>query len=130
MKITANTTNRLLWTAQALLALLFLFAGVAKLVMSPEQMEGPVELPLAFLRFIGIAETLGGMGLILPGLLRIRTELTPLAAAGLLIIMAGASVLTVATMGVLPALVPFIVGVLAATIAYGRWPLRTTAVHA
>jgi uncharacterized membrane protein YphA (DoxX/SURF4 family) len=118
---TARNTNRLLWTAQILLALLFLLAGAMKFVLPPEKMQGPIALPLAFVRFIGTAEVLGALGLILPGLLRIRIELTPLAAAGLVIIMTGATVLTIAGMGVAPALFPFIVGVIATTIAYGRW---------
>ena len=122
MTLTTRTANRLLWTAQILLALLFVFAGVMKFVMPAEQMQqGPIVLPLAFLRFIGVAETLGGLGLILPGLLRIRTELTGLAAAGLVVIMIGASALTMIGMGIAPALFPFVVGLVAASIANGRW---------
>jgi hypothetical protein len=125
MVTTSRTANRLLWTAQAVLALLFLFAGVSKLVMSPEQMQGPIAFPLGFIRFIGVAETLGALGLVLPGLLGVRTELTGLAASGLVIIMAGASVVSAMAMGVVPALFPFVVGLVAASIAYGRWqPLR------
>jgi len=63
---------------------------------------------------------LGAIGLILPGLLRIRPGLTPLAAAGPLIIMIGATVLTLASGGVAPALIPLGVGLLAAFVAYGR----------
>jgi len=77
-------------------------------------------LPAPFLKFIGICEVTGALGLILPGLLRIRTGLTPLAAAGLVIIMTGATVVTVATQGVAPAALPFCVGILAATVALGR----------
>jgi uncharacterized membrane protein YphA (DoxX/SURF4 family) len=122
-----KNTNRLLWTAQILIALLFLFAGVMKFVMPVEKMQGPIALPLAFIRFIGTAETLGALGLILPGLFHIRTSLTSLAASGLVIIMIGATVVTLLGMGVAPALFPLVVGVIAALIAYGRWrvvPLR------
>src|SRR5262245_9248240 len=73
----------LLWTIQGLLALLFLFAGVMKLVMPIEMLTKDTTLPGLFLRFIGVAEVLGALGLILPGLLRIRPGLTPFAAAGL-----------------------------------------------
>src|SRR5207245_6490718 len=83
-----------LWIVQGLLAALFLFAGGAKLVLPLDQMTGPVALPGWFLRFLGVAEVLGALGLILPGLLRIRPGLTPLAAAGLVIIMNCASVIT------------------------------------
>ena len=40
----------------------------------------------------GTAEILGGIGLILPGLVKIRPELTPLAAVGLLVVMVSAIV--------------------------------------
>jgi uncharacterized membrane protein YoaK (UPF0700 family) len=122
--------NRLLWVVQALLALLFLFAGGAKLVMSAAELTAQAPLPAAFLRFIGVMEILGGLGLVLPGTLRIRTELTALAAAGLVMIMIGAVVVTVRTMGLAMATLPFVTGALASFVAYGRWrvaPLQTTA---
>jgi len=115
-----------LWIIQGLLAALFLFAGGTKLILpldvlmsmgSPNQ----VALPGWFVRFIGVVEVLGALGLILPGLLRIRPGLTPLAAAGLVIIMIGATVLTLAADGVAPALIPLVVGLLSAFVAYGRW---------
>ena len=98
--------NFLLWTLQVLLAALFLFTGVMKLVMPIEAMEGPVALPGLFLRFIGVVEVLGALGLILPGLLRIRPGLTPLAAAGLVIIMIGATVITLMGGAIAPAVMP------------------------
>src|SRR5213083_2644324 len=110
-----------LWIVQSLLALLFFFAGGMKLVLPLEQLTGPITLPGPLLRFIAVAEVLGALGLILPGLLRIRPGLTPLAAAGLVIIMAGATVLTLAGGDVGPALFPLAVGLLAAFVAYGRW---------
>jgi hypothetical protein len=118
-----------LWVVQVLLALLFLFAGGVKLVLPIEEMtkQAPVQLPGLFLRFIGVAEVLGALGLILPGLLRIRQGLTPLAALGLVVIMAGATSVTLMTGDVALALPPLVVGLLAALVAYGRWrlaPLR------
>jgi hypothetical protein len=117
-----NTTKTsvLLWTVQGLLALLFLFAGGMKLVMPLEMMKGPVELPGLFMRFIGVAEVCGALGLILPGLLRIRTSLTPLAAVGLVTIMSGATVVTLEGGVVAPAIVPLVVGLLLASVVYGR----------
>ena len=112
-----------LWIVQGLLAALFLFAGGAKLVMSLDQMAGPVALPEWFLRFIGVAEVLGALGLILPGLLRIRPGLTPLAAAGLVIIMMGATVIGLVGGMVVVALMNVVVALLAAFVAYGRWRL-------
>jgi hypothetical protein len=115
--------TRALWIAQGLLALIFLFAGGLKLVLPLEKLTGPVPLPGLFVRFIGVAEVLGGIGLILPGLLRIRPGLTPLAAAGLVIIMAGAAVITLVGGDVAPALIPLVLGLLSAFVAYGRWRL-------
>ena len=115
--------NYALWIVQGLLAALFLFAGGAKLVMSLDQMAGPVALPGWFLRFIGVAEVLGALGLILPGLLRIRPGLTSLAAAGLVIIMIGATVIGLVGGMVAVALMNVVVALLAAFVACGRWRL-------
>ena len=115
--------NIALWIFQALLALLFLFAGGVKLILPIEEMTKQMPLPGLFLRFIGVCEVLGGLGLILPGLLRIRPALTPLAAAGLVIIMIGAIALTLKSGQIGPALFSLVVGLLAAFVAYGRWRL-------
>jgi hypothetical protein len=115
--------TRALWAVQGLLALVFLFAGGAKLVLPLEAMAGPVTLPGLFLRSLGVVEVLGALGLILPGLLRIRPGLTPLAAAGLVVIMIGATAVTLWSGDVLTALIPLAVGLLAAFVAYGRWRL-------
>ena len=117
----SRTASTLLWTLQALLAALFLFAGGMKLVTPIAALTQQVALPGPFLRFIGLAEVLGALGLILPGLLRIRPALTPLAAAGLVIIMTGAVGVTMATMGAAQAVTPGVVGVLAASVAVGRF---------
>ena len=111
----------LLWTIQVLLAALFLFAGGMKLVTPIAAMTQQVALPGPFLRFIGLAEVLGALGLILPGLFRIRPALTPLAAGGLVIIMTGAVGVTMATMGAAQTVIPGVVGVLAASVAVGRF---------
>lgn len=111
-----------LWVAQSLLAVLFLFAGGVKLVASAEVMsQGPVVLSIAFVRFIGVCEVLGAIGLILPGVFRIHRELTPLAAAGLVIIMIGATTLTAISGDLSGAIMPLAVGIIAITIAWGRW---------
>jgi uncharacterized membrane protein YphA (DoxX/SURF4 family) len=111
-----------LWIVQGLLLLIFLFAGSMKLVLPIEVMtqQMPLPLPGLFLRFIGTAEVAGAIGLILPGLLRIRPGLTPLAACGLVIIMIGATVVTLAGGEVAAALIPLVVGLLCAFVAYGR----------
>lgn len=113
----------LLWTLQGLLAALFLFAGAMKLITPLEVLVAQSALPGWFLLFIGVAELLGGLGLILPGLVHIQTRLTPLAAAGLVIIMFGATALMVADGQAAPAVIPLVIGVLAAFVAYGRLEL-------
>ena len=117
--------NILLWIIQIVLALLFLFAGGMKLVLSSEtltSMGSPnqVVLPVWFIRFIGVAEVLGALGLILPGALRRQQHLTALAALGLTIIMIGAVVVTIIGDGLKSAITPLIVGLLCALVAYAR----------
>jgi len=110
-----------LWIVQGLLAAVFLFTGGMKLVLPLEKLAGPVALPGPFLRFIGASEVLGALGLILPGLLRVRPGLTPLAALGLVVIMIGATVITLVVGEIVAALISAVVGLLAAFVAYGRW---------
>jgi uncharacterized membrane protein YphA (DoxX/SURF4 family) len=121
--------NVVLWMLQLLLAALFVFAGGMKLVLPIEAMTGAIPLPGAFLRFIGAAELAGALGLILPGVTRIRRDLTPLAATGLVIIMTGATVITMLSGSISGALFPLTVGVFCGSVAYGRatWSARPSA---
>ena len=121
--------NILLWILQILLALMFLFAGGMKLVLPIDVLQsmGPPNQVLFsgwFLKFIGLCEVLGGLGLILPGVFRRQQYLTPLAAIGLTIIMIGAVVVTAIGPGFKFAISPLITGLLCAFIAYGRWKVR------
>jgi hypothetical protein len=115
--------NYALWIVQGLLTLIFLFTGGMKLVLPLKVLTAQMPLPGPFVRFLGVAEVLGAIGLIPPGLLRIRPGLTPLAAAGLVIIMIGATVLTLAGDKIALALIPLVVGLLSAFVAYGCWRL-------
>ena len=122
MALIRNT--KFLWTLQILLAALFAFAGFAKLSMDPVELEAQAHMSATFLRFISVCELLGAIGLVVPQLTGIRTRLTPLAAVGLMIIMIGATVVTLmqppAQGGQAAALFPFAVGVLLGVVAYGR----------
>ena len=111
-----------LWVVQGILAALFLFAGGFKLV-TPAADLARVAAPLSasFLKFIGVCEVLGALGLVLPGIFRIRLGLTPLAAAGLVVIMVGAVAVTASTQGLAPAAFPLVVGALASVVVAGRW---------
>jgi hypothetical protein len=118
-------TNALLWTVQVVLALLFLFAGVTKLIAPLAELERQSGgMSGLFVKFIGLAEALGAIGLIAPGLAKIGRALTPLAAAGLLIIMLGAVALTIKGGAAATALIPLVVGALCALVAYGRWRVQ------
>ena len=112
--------GRLLWITQTLLALLFVFAGAVKLAMPVEVLEAQGPMSGAFLEFIAAAELLGAAGLVLPSLLRIQPGLTPLAAAGLTVIMVGAVVTSVTSVGVSAAILPALTGGAAVFVAYGR----------
>jgi len=116
--------NFALWIIQVLLALLFLFAGVMKFIMPVEEMtkQMPVAVSGLFLHFIGVCEILGGLGLVLPMLLRVKPWLTPIAAIGLAIIILGAIGFSL-MLGVMQALLPMVVELLLIFVAYGRWRL-------
>jgi DoxX-like family len=76
-----------LWAAQVILAVLFGLAGVLKTTMAPAELPPmgiawATDVPVALLRFIGAAELLGAIGVVLPALTRILPLLTPAAAVG------------------------------------------------
>ena len=121
-----------LWTLQALLALAFLFAGGMKLVMPIEMLTEQSPLPGLFIRVVGVLEVAGALGLILPGIFRVKARLlTPLAAVELAQVMVAAAVLTLATTGdYVSAAIPLVIGVLLAGVAAGRYltPRRPSAI--
>jgi hypothetical protein len=126
MRTTTGKREAFLWMGQTLLAALFAFAGLAKLSMSADALAAQSGLPGAFLHFIAVCEILGAAGLILPGLVGVKTALTPLAAAGLTIIMGGAVATSAASIGSSAAVMPFVVGIMTTLVARYRWPAGTT----
>jgi len=112
--------NVALWIMQGLLTALFLFSGVTKLILPIEEMTRQIALPGLFLRFIGVCEILGALGLILPGIFRVRTGLTPVAAAALVIIMIGATVVNLMAGQRVAALITLVIGLLLAFVAQNR----------
>ncbi|MDX1906213.1 MAG: DoxX family protein [Bacteroidia bacterium] len=88
--------NITLWVLQVLLGAMFLMAGITKATQPIAQLDAMLpwadEVPEALVRFIGLSEILGGLGLVLPMLLKVRPVLTPLAAAGLALIMVLAAI--------------------------------------
>lgn len=119
--------NGILWTIQVLLAVAFLFAGTMKLIAPAATLAQVAKpIPVGLLKFIGLCEVTGALGLVLPGLLRIRTYLTPLAAAGLVIIMSGAISANIALGHASEATGPVVLGLLAILVVSGRFISRAT----
>lgn len=115
-----------LWIAQVLLGLAFASAGWMKFMQPIDAllasgMDWVSAMPAAMVRFIGLSELLGGIGLILPAATRIAPGLTPLAGAGLAVVMLLAALFHVvrAEFSALP--INIVLGGLAAFIAWGRW---------
>jgi hypothetical protein len=91
--------------------------------VSVEALPMPIPLPQAFVWFIGIAEVLGALGLILPGLTRIRPGLTVAAAVGLVLLTICAATYQMLAAQPGNAVFALSVGLLAVAVAYGRWQL-------
>ena len=120
----SKTWNVILWIAQVLVAGMFLMVGLMK-TFTPLQelskiMPMAAEMPL-LTRFIGLSELAGGLGLLLPAALRIRPQLTVLAAAALGFVMVLALIYHLVR-GEFSAIgTNIVLGVVAAFIAWGRY---------
>ncbi len=115
----------LLWVGQGVLAALFGMAGLMKATAPiadlTAQLKWPGDIPPELVRFVGTAEFLGALGLVLPSALRIAPKLTPLAALGLATIMAlAAGFHTMRGEGMGPLAINLVLGSVAAAIAWGR----------
>ena len=117
--------NRTLWIVQWLLALFFALASsVPKLFLPPEMLPPmPIPIPRALMMFDRAGELAGALGLILPGLTRIRPGLTPLAAAGLTLVCIGGAAYQVASGEIGNAVFALVLGRSCAFVGYGRWQL-------
>jgi uncharacterized membrane protein YphA (DoxX/SURF4 family) len=114
--------NIVLWVLQLLLAAAYVAHGW--LLLSPpasliDQMNAAMSPALRI--FIGVAEVLAAVGLVLPGITRIATWLTPLAAAGLIPIMVGATVHHVSRGETSSAVTTAVLLMLVTIVAYMRW---------
>ena len=118
--------NALLWVLQILIGLFFALAsGLPKFFLPDDVLAQNMPIPVArpLLMLIGLAEVLGGLGLILPPLLRRYTFLTPLAGAGLVTVTVGATLYQFAAGQPGSAVFAVVLGLLTAFVAYGRWRL-------
>jgi hypothetical protein len=125
--------NLALWILQGLLALFFaLGSGAPKLFLPVEMLAMPIVLPKLFVLFIGVAEVLGALGLVVPGLVRIRPGLTPLAATCLVFLTLCAAAYQLIARQPESAVFALLIGLMCACVAYGRWrlaPLRLTTIR-
>lgn len=118
--------NKIQWFLQFLLGIYFVITGIEHFILPPglpAQMAWMYELPPALHYFSGTAEILGGLGLILPGLTRIQTRLTPLAALGLVLVMIGATVWHLSRNEFQVIVMNVILAGILGFVAYGRWKL-------
>lgn len=118
--------NILLWVLQVLLSFFFLFNGVNHFFVPsdlPPQMAWMYDLSRELHLFSGTVEVLAGLGLILPGLTRIQTRLTWLAALGLVLVMVGAAVWHIPRNEFANVIGNIVFAGLAGFVAYGRWKL-------
>lgn len=119
--------HRFLWILQIVMGLYFLSIGIMHFLVPPglpAAMSWMYDLSTGLHWLAGILEILGGLGLILPGLFGIRPNLTPLAAAGLTLVMIGAVAYHLQRGEAVNIGMNVILAALLLTIAYGRWRAR------
>ncbi len=124
--------NIIVWILQILLAAQFLFHGYIMLFPPAALIDIMNEQMAPWFRlFVGISESLGAIGLVLPGLTRIMPWLIPWAGLGLMIVAISASVLHFTRGEISSAIITLVLFVLLAFVSYMRWrvkPIRSTAV--
>lgn len=120
----STALNVSLWIAQFLLFAMFAMAGVMKstqpIASISQTITWAADLPVAMVRFIGISELAGAIGVLLPSLTRVKPALTPLAAAGLAIVMVSAVGFHIVRGEMTMLGMPTLLGALAAFVAWGR----------
>jgi len=119
--------NIALWIVQGLLALAFLLAGSMKafapLTTVRKNMSWANDFGVPFVRFIGIAELLAAIGLILPAITGIQSWLTIAAALGLVVVMVSASIFHASRREYQNIGMNVVLLLLAAFVVLGRWAL-------
>jgi uncharacterized membrane protein len=126
LQIGGKTMNIVLWILQILLGVYFTLVGIMHFIVPPglpAQMAWMYELSPTLHYISGTAEILGGLGLILPSLTRIKTWLAPLAALGLAIVMVLAAIYHIQRGETMNIGFNLVLAALLAFVAYGRWKL-------
>jgi uncharacterized membrane protein len=117
--------NIFLWIVAGVLAAMFLLAGVMKITQPKEQLVKTMKWAVTWskqqLVALGTVEVLGALGLILPRALNIAPELTPVAAVGCAIVMAGATVVHTRMKDYKGLGMPVVLLILAIIVAAGRF---------
>jgi hypothetical protein len=118
--------NRALWIVAGLLAVVYLFSGVGKLIVPKEKLAAVPgggwvdDFSAGAVKAIGALEVLAAVGLVLPAVLGIAPVLVPLAAAGLVVLMGGAVLTRLRRREVKPMVADLVYLALAAFVAWGR----------
>ncbi|MBH28301.1 MAG: hypothetical protein CL789_03590 [Chloroflexi bacterium] len=113
-----------LWVLQIILGICFMALGIMHFTIPPnlpQQMNWFYELSPFLHYFSGSAEILGSLGLILPGITKIQTRLTPLAGLGLALLMIGAAGYHIIRGEIQSLPTNIVLFAISAYIAYGRW---------
>ena len=119
--------NIVLWVLQVLLAVAFFAHGWIFLFPSPELAELMKPIPLGLRMFLGVAEVLAAVGLVLPGITRILPWLISCAAAGLLPVMIGATIFHIQRGEISSAITTAVLFALLTFVAYMRWKVKPIA---
>jgi len=113
--------NILLWVLQVLLAVVFIAHGLLLLMPPPDiAAQMVMSLPRSFWVFLGVAEVAAAIGLTLPGLTRVMPSLVTWAAVGIMIVMISATIYHVMRNEISPAVVTFVLLLMATFVAYVR----------
>lgn len=118
--------NILLWVLQIVFGVYFTAVGIMHFIVPPglpDMMAWMYDLPVWLHYVSGVAEILGGLGLILPALFRIQTRLVPLASAGLVLVMIGAALYHLLQAEYINIFLNLFIAAIMAFLAYGRWKL-------
>ena len=116
-----KTINIILWIAQVLLGAMFIMIGILKTTSPIDDLVAQgMDYGIGLTRFIGVSELLGGIGLILPSVLRIKPNLTVWAARGIMLIMLLAVGYHLFTSDYVGSVMPLVLGLIAFFVAWGR----------
>lgn len=122
-----KTSNILLWIAQILLSLSLIWAAYLKMVQPITQLQAmwpwTGEVSPTFVKFTGVIDLLGGLGVLLPALLKFKPMLTPIAAVGIVLLMISASIFHICRGEASQIGFNLVFGAIAAFVAYGRFKL-------